>query len=57
VQGDVAALDRIFADDLVYFHSNGLSDPKSGVLQSSPRVTSTSRASKQRTSKCEGLAT
>jgi ketosteroid isomerase-like protein len=34
VQGDVAALDRIFADDLVYFHSNGLSDPKSGVLQS-----------------------
>ena len=34
VQGDVATLDRIFADDLVYFHSNGLSDPKSGVLQS-----------------------
>ena len=34
VQGDVAALDRIFADDLVYFHSNGLSDPKSAVLQS-----------------------
>jgi len=34
VQGDVAVLDRIFADDLVYFHSNGLSDPKSGVLQS-----------------------
>ena len=34
VQGDVAALDRIFANDLVYFHSNGLSDPKSGVLQS-----------------------
>lgn len=34
VQGDVPALDRIFADDLVYFHSNGLSDPKSGVLQS-----------------------
>ena len=34
VQGDVAALDRIFADDMVYFHSNGLSDPKSGVLQS-----------------------
>jgi ketosteroid isomerase-like protein len=25
---------RIFADDLVYFHSNGLSDPKSAVLQS-----------------------
>src|SRR5215510_13402484 len=34
VQGDVAALDRIFADDLVYFHSNGLSDPKAAVLQS-----------------------
>jgi len=34
VQGDVATLDRIFSDDLVYFHSNGLSDPKSGVLQS-----------------------
>jgi ketosteroid isomerase-like protein len=34
VQGDVAVLDRIFADDLVYFHSNGLSDPKSAVLQS-----------------------
>ncbi len=34
VHGDVAVLDRIFADDLVYFHSNGLSDPKSGVLQS-----------------------
>jgi len=34
VQGDVAVLDRIFADDLVCFHSNGLSDPKSGVLQS-----------------------
>ena len=34
VQGDVPALDRIFADDLVYFHSNGLSDPKAAVLQS-----------------------
>jgi len=34
VDGDVAVLDRIFANDLVYFHSNGLSDPKSGVLQS-----------------------
>jgi ketosteroid isomerase-like protein len=34
VQGDVAVLDRIFADDLVYFHSNGLSDPKSGVVES-----------------------
>ena len=34
VQGDVAVLDRIFADDLVYFHSNGLSDPKAAVLQS-----------------------
>ena len=34
VQGDVAVLDRIFADDMVYIHSNGLSDPKSGVLQS-----------------------
>ena len=34
VQGDVAVLGRIFADDLVYFHSNGLSDPKSAVLQS-----------------------
>ena len=34
VKGDVAALDRIFADDLVYFHSNGMSDPKSAVLQS-----------------------
>jgi uncharacterized protein (TIGR02246 family) len=34
VNSDVAALDKIFADDLVYFHSNGLSDPKSAVLQS-----------------------
>jgi ketosteroid isomerase-like protein len=34
VHGDVAVLDRIFADDLVYYHSNGLSDPKSAVLQS-----------------------
>ena len=34
VKGDVAALDRIFADDLVYFHSNGMSDSKSAVLQS-----------------------
>jgi len=33
VQGDVAVLDRIFADDLVYFHSIGPSDPKSAVLQ------------------------
>jgi ketosteroid isomerase-like protein len=34
VKGDVAALERIFADDLVYIHSNGVSDPKSAVLQS-----------------------
>ena len=34
MKGDVAALDRIFADDLVYFHSNGMSDPKSAVPQS-----------------------
>ena len=33
VKGDVAALERIFADDLVYVHSNGVSDPKSAVLQ------------------------
>jgi len=34
VKGDVAALERIFADDLVYIHSNGVSDAKSAVLQS-----------------------
>jgi uncharacterized protein (TIGR02246 family) len=34
VKGDVAALERIFADDMVYIHSNGVSDPKSAVLQS-----------------------
>jgi uncharacterized protein (TIGR02246 family) len=34
VKGDVATLQRIFADDLVYVHSNGVSDPKSAVLQS-----------------------
>jgi uncharacterized protein (TIGR02246 family) len=34
VKGDAAALERIFADDLVYIHSNGVSDPKSAVLQS-----------------------
>jgi uncharacterized protein (TIGR02246 family) len=34
VASDVAALDRIFADDMVYVHSNGVSDPKSAVLQS-----------------------
>jgi uncharacterized protein (TIGR02246 family) len=34
VKSDVAALERIFADDLVYIHSNGVSDPKSAVLQS-----------------------
>jgi uncharacterized protein (TIGR02246 family) len=34
VTSDVAALERIFADDLVYIHSNGVSDPKSAVLQS-----------------------
>jgi uncharacterized protein (TIGR02246 family) len=34
VKSDVGALERIFADDLVYIHSNGASDPKSAVLQS-----------------------
>ena len=34
VKGDVAALERIFADDLVYVHSNDVSDPKSAVLHS-----------------------
>jgi hypothetical protein len=34
VKGDAAALERIFADNLVYIHSNGVSDPKSAVLQS-----------------------
>jgi uncharacterized protein (TIGR02246 family) len=34
VEGDVAALDRIFADDLVYIHSNGVPDTKAAVVQS-----------------------
>lgn len=34
VQSDVATLDKIFADDMVYIHSNGLPDTKAGVLQS-----------------------
>ena len=34
VKSDVAALDRIFADDLVYVHSNGVPDTKAAVLQS-----------------------
>jgi ketosteroid isomerase-like protein len=34
VQSDVATLERIFADDLVYIHSNGLPDTKSAVLHS-----------------------
>ena len=33
VQSDVAALERIFADDLVYIHSTGVSDSKSAILQ------------------------
>jgi len=34
VKSDVAALDRIFADDLVYIHSNGVPDTKAAVVQS-----------------------
>jgi ketosteroid isomerase-like protein len=34
VQSDVAALNRIFADDMVYIHSNGLPDTKAAVVQS-----------------------
>lgn len=34
VKSDVAALDRIFADDLVYIHSNGVPDNKAAVVQS-----------------------
>jgi uncharacterized protein (TIGR02246 family) len=34
VQSDVAALDRIFADDMVYIHSNGVPDTKAAVVQS-----------------------
>ena len=45
VMGDAAALDRIFADDLVYIHSSGVSDPKSA------------RAWMRRTSKCDASAT
>ena len=33
VKSDVAALERIFADDLVYIHSTGVSDSKSAILQ------------------------
>jgi uncharacterized protein (TIGR02246 family) len=34
VESDVAALDRIFADDMVYIHSNGMPDTKAAVVQS-----------------------
>ena len=34
VNSDVAALDRIFADDLVYIHSNGMPDTISAVVRS-----------------------
>jgi uncharacterized protein (TIGR02246 family) len=34
VESDVAALNRIFADDLVYIHSNGVPDTKAAVVQS-----------------------
>jgi uncharacterized protein (TIGR02246 family) len=34
VKSDVAALNRIFADDIVYIHSNGVADTKATVVQS-----------------------
>lgn len=34
MNSNVAALERISADDLVYVHSNGTSDPKSAISQS-----------------------
>lgn len=32
LQGDVAALERLFADELVYIHANGRVDTKAGYL-------------------------
>ena len=34
VKSDVPALERIFADDMVYIHSNGVPDTKAAVLHS-----------------------
>jgi len=34
VEGDVPELNKIFADDLVYIHSNGVPDTKAAVVQS-----------------------
>lgn len=33
IEGDIARLDRLFSDDLVYQHSTGLTDDKKGFLQ------------------------